>query len=346
MKKYLIAPLGLLIGSAIHPTAFAVEGDYFSPSIAIPFSDAERESDRDYAAHMMFGHSLSGEWNIELGLQGNKFIRDDSSAEYTQHSLNVDMLYFPFGKGVTSPYVMFGAGYLRTNFDGDAYANGMTNYGVGVFHDAGEPGQWMWRAGLTLRQDYDSHSAKGLAYFQDAVITLGGVYVFHNDVRWNRILADRAERLRRAQASAAAAKPAVIPREPVLEGGNSVCALAGGICGASGNPSFTIQFDVDSSMLSEEALSELDRVVGYMKAFPDLKAQIIGHTDITGGETADYNKWLSDRRAFRVHGYLHEKGVYPGRLKVQGYGQSQPVTANVSEDHRAKNRRVEIRLYR
>lgn len=348
MNKRLIACVGLLGTLAISP-AMAVDGDYVYPSFTLPISDAERHSDHDYAFQLMLGRSFSEFWNLEAGVQGNKFIRDDRSFEYIQQSLNLDLLFFPFGKAVTSPYVQVGAGLMQTDYAGEKYINGTTNYAVGVFHDLGEPGQWMWRTSLGLRQDYDSTSAPAIAYFQDVMISVGAVYVYQNDHRYENMLSDRQARLEEARrrAAEAANKEKLIPAKPASSvASGSICALGGGICGASGVPSFTLQFALDSSILDEEAQRELDRVVGYMKAFPDLKAEIIGHTDIAGSETPAYNKWLSDRRAFRVHGYLHEKGVYPGRLKVQGYGQSKPLTPNVSGDHRAKNRRVEIRLFR
>ena len=73
-----------------------------------------------------------------------------------------------------------------------------------------------------------------------------------------------------------------------------------------------------------------------------LEATLNGHTDNVGGQ--DYNKDLSERRARAVRNYLISKGIDPGMVKSEGFGFSKPVAENDTEDGRAQNRRVEIRL--
>ncbi len=70
--------------------------------------------------------------------------------------------------------------------------------------------------------------------------------------------------------------------------------------------------------------------------------EIGGHTDSLG--SAAYNRALSQRRAAAVARFLTDHGVAAGRLRVHGHGEEEPVADNTTEQGRAHNRRVEIRL--
>ncbi len=73
---------------------------------------------------------------------------------------------------------------------------------------------------------------------------------------------------------------------------------------------------------------------------PDLKVKIQGHTDNLG--EAEYNLTLSEKRANTVFQYLQLFGITTERLQAKGYGETQPVSSNDTEEGRAKNRRVEL----
>lgn len=72
--------------------------------------------------------------------------------------------------------------------------------------------------------------------------------------------------------------------------------------------------------------------------------RVEGHTDNTGNPA--FNDQLSLRRAEAVRAAMIQRGVPPERLLAAGYGQSQPVGDNATEDGRARNRRIEIRIVR
>ena len=101
-----------------------------------------------------------------------------------------------------------------------------------------------------------------------------------------------------------------------------------------------IYFDFNKANLKEESLPILDEVVGLLKAKPDMKMEIQGHTDSKG--TAAYNLKLSERRAASVKDYLVKNGIESNRLTTKGYGLTKPVATNATEEGRAKNRRVEF----
>ena len=103
----------------------------------------------------------------------------------------------------------------------------------------------------------------------------------------------------------------------------------------------TMLFDTNSSYIRSEAHPLLDEVATILEKNPQIKVEIQGYADNTG--TAEYNQWLSERRAKRVLDYLLSKGIARERLQAKGYGSTNPVASNATEEGRAQNRRVELK---
>lgn len=103
-----------------------------------------------------------------------------------------------------------------------------------------------------------------------------------------------------------------------------------------------VTFDVDSAAVKPEFRNTLNDVASTLVQYESTYIDVYGHTDSTGSDA--YNQTLSERRAQSVSSYLSTRGVQPARLATQGFGESQPVASNTSEDGRAQNRRVEIRI--
>ena len=103
---------------------------------------------------------------------------------------------------------------------------------------------------------------------------------------------------------------------------------------------YGILFDVDKASLKPESTKSLQEIVKLMRNYPGLKIEIQGHTDNQG--SVDYNKDLSQRRAQTVKTYLITNGIDDSRLAAIGYGFSQPVASNDTQEGRGKNRRVEL----
>jgi len=101
-----------------------------------------------------------------------------------------------------------------------------------------------------------------------------------------------------------------------------------------------IFFDFDKSTLRPESYLELDRWVAVFKKYPDLKAEIHGHTCWIG--TEGYNQGLSERRATAVMNYLVSKGIAQNRLVMKGFGETKPLASNETIKGRETNRRVEV----
>ncbi|MBQ6769425.1 MAG: PD40 domain-containing protein [Bacteroidales bacterium] len=101
-----------------------------------------------------------------------------------------------------------------------------------------------------------------------------------------------------------------------------------------------IQFEFDSSVLTEESQTGIQMLTDFLQRNPELKVQLAGHTDDVGN--AQYNLKLSADRAEVVCKALIDKGIDKNRLSAKGYGASKPLVPNDSDEHRAKNRRTEM----
>ncbi|MGD8253413.1 MAG: OmpA family protein [Syntrophobacterales bacterium] len=106
----------------------------------------------------------------------------------------------------------------------------------------------------------------------------------------------------------------------------------------------TTLYDSNSSYMKAEAYPLLDEVASILMQNPEMKVEVQGHTDNKG--SAQYNQWLSEKRAQRVTDYLVSKGIDPSRLEAKGYGLTQPVASNDTAQGRAQNRRVELKRLR
>lgn len=105
----------------------------------------------------------------------------------------------------------------------------------------------------------------------------------------------------------------------------------------------TINFVVGSADLDEDAIFVLNRLGAYIRECTTsggLNAEIGGHTDSTG--SAELNLGLSDARAHAVRDALIARGAAPDRLTATGYGDTQPVADNETDEGRALNRRTTI----
>lgn len=103
-----------------------------------------------------------------------------------------------------------------------------------------------------------------------------------------------------------------------------------------------IFFDVNKYELKPESQVELDKVVELLKDNPTVRIQISGHTD-NAGKPAD-NLTLSNNRAKAVVSYLINNGIQAQRLSFKGFGETQPVSENLTEEGKAKNRRTELKV--
>jgi outer membrane protein OmpA-like peptidoglycan-associated protein len=103
-----------------------------------------------------------------------------------------------------------------------------------------------------------------------------------------------------------------------------------------------ITFETNSADLNTSSYEELDRVIKLLIDNPEIKIEISAHSDNVGSDA--YNLKLSSKRAQSVVDYLISGQLPLERLIAKGYGESMPVASNDTEENRAKNRRVELKI--
>lgn len=107
--------------------------------------------------------------------------------------------------------------------------------------------------------------------------------------------------------------------------------------------SLNVQFALNSSIITSDYDTEIGRAAAFLRDNPGVVAIVEGHADNTG--TAQYNLWLSERRANAVRAMMIDKhGVAASQITAQGHGQTRPIADNDSEAGRSRNRRVDLVL--
>jgi len=103
-----------------------------------------------------------------------------------------------------------------------------------------------------------------------------------------------------------------------------------------------VTFDLNSSTLQPQFMPALNKVAATLAEYQSTYVAVNGFTDSTGGDAL--NMRLSQARAEAVANYLKGNGVNAARITATGFGPAQPVASNATEEGRAQNRRVEIKL--
>ncbi|MDF0487961.1 OmpA family protein [Sphingomonas sp. H39-1-10] len=103
-----------------------------------------------------------------------------------------------------------------------------------------------------------------------------------------------------------------------------------------------INFAYNSDTVAPAFQHTLDDVARVLGQYDRTYIDIYGHTDAIGSDA--YNQGLSERRAVAVADYLVTHGVNGARIATRGFGKTQPIANNETEEGRAANRRVEIKI--
>src|SRR3546814_8554353 len=103
-----------------------------------------------------------------------------------------------------------------------------------------------------------------------------------------------------------------------------------------------ITFGYDSANVQPQFRPTLDQVADVLSQYNQTYIDVYGHTDSTGSDT--YNQGLSERRAASVASYLQSRGVQAARIGTRGFGESQPLASNDTQDGRAAYRRVQLKI--
>lgn len=101
-------------------------------------------------------------------------------------------------------------------------------------------------------------------------------------------------------------------------------------------------FDFDRYTLKANSIAELNTALMFLKLNDKVRVRISGHTDNKGD--AGHNLMLSENRARAVYHFFVDRGIVADRLEVLGFGSTQPIASNATEEGRALNRRTELEV--
>lgn len=231
--------------------------------------------------------------------------------------------------GAVDIFAKVGGINLRTELDTNGFGDSSNNdiklaYGVGVAYNIGH-----WAMRLEA-EGFDNNDVDDF-YF----ISAGVTYRFGDDAPAPVVAAPAPAACADADNDGVCDTQDQCPSTP---SGTHV-----GSMGCSCDYSLPLEFAFDSAELTSNDMAQLDEIVGVLTnpKVSYIGGTIDGYTDIIGNDT--YNLGLSKRRAASVASYLESKGVdLSGRFSVNGYGESNPVASNDTEEGRAQNRRVVI----
>jgi OmpA-OmpF porin, OOP family len=101
-----------------------------------------------------------------------------------------------------------------------------------------------------------------------------------------------------------------------------------------------IRFETGRATIDPDSAGLLDRLVETALRCPNANIEIAGHTDANGEDA--FNQTLSEKRAQAVTDYLVKAGLPANRFTAVGYGSSQPVASNDTDEGKAQNRRIDF----
>ena len=109
-----------------------------------------------------------------------------------------------------------------------------------------------------------------------------------------------------------------------------------------------ILFDAGQADIRSDARVFMQRIAAILGKYKECVIEIEGHTDNIPISSGKYesNRYLSTARATKVLEFVEDNAdLIDENMKVAGYGESRPVASNATEEGRAKNRRVSIKIY-
>jgi OOP family OmpA-OmpF porin len=101
-----------------------------------------------------------------------------------------------------------------------------------------------------------------------------------------------------------------------------------------------IRFESGRATIDPDSAGLLDRLIETALRCPTSNIEIAGHTDADGEDA--FNQTLSEKRAQAVTDYIVKAGLPASRFTAVGYGSTQPVASNDTDEGKAQNRRIEF----
>lgn len=334
---------------------------YVAPSVTFSLMDSDRHTDDGFGGTLAVGKELSERFALELfGSYTHAGKGRDGNVNLQSYGVNA--LVFP--KLIDGLYGLAGIGYGTRDAqfagEGQARRDGtIFNFGVGYLVG---PFNWLNDGSLRLQVHEQIEQGNGdqIKNFYDTVFSVGLVYPIGKSSKVPpaeeapvEVVApvadsdgdgvnDDADQCPNTPAGTQVdEKGCPLPQPCAVGEDGSLPDLAQ--CKVGDKVVLkNVHFLFDQSTLTPDAKAVLDGVSDAMTRAADIHVEIGGHTDAKGSD--EYNQKLSERRAVSVRKYIVGKGVAGDRMNAAGYGESQPVADNETDEGRELNRRVELKI--
>ncbi len=365
MINFRIRPNGLLVlalWSGVTTAVHADESDrrfYVSPMANYTFGDSNRNEDDGVGGSIAIGKRLTSNLDLEVFGHFTNYPNGTSGKDMKLFGAGAGANIFPFPTHplLDGAYVRLAASRSQGKDTAGAiadYTSTIFDAGLGYLFTLSKEAIGPFAPGMALRVEalyrHDAHGRSGLGvdpsndqYFQDIAINIGLRIPLGGRGGAPLVTAPTEEvavvPVEEAAPVEAAPAPAPPPCEPPAPGQpiNLDGCKEGDTLVLRG-----VNFEFDKAKLTVNAKALLDPVADALIARPDIKVEIDGHTDSKGSDA--YNLKLSDARAASVVAYLVSRGVAADRMTSKGFGESQPVADNATDDGRELNRRVELKI--
>ncbi len=322
-KKSLCLIWGIVL-VLVFKVSFAAESTYsygLTPYAGYHFFDDERDYKDRPEVGIRLEKFLSEAWSIEAGVGyvPTKRVSTDQNKSDITYSLN-GTYNFLLRNSKFVPYLTAGLG-------GD-YIEGNSKNGL----NAGIGARWFLTETMALRPEVRYINL--LEGREDWLISVGLNFLFGKAPAPSVAAAAPAPAPAPepvpAPAPAPTPKPAPAPAPAPVPVPEKVVETI----------TLHVYFDTAKSVVKKEYYPEIEKFAAYLNRYPDVKAEIQGHTDNVGNPKK--NVTLSQRRANAIVDILIKKyNINPARLSAKGYGQEKPIAPNTTSEGREKNRRVD-----
>lgn len=335
---------------------------YVAPMFSYTFADNSRKTDDGIGGFIAIGKQIDPAFNIEALVSYTKFDAESGDGSEELTGVGLGLMVFPSKTlsglfGAASLQYGFGQSDIVTNPDSDE--DSMV-WDLGLGYLIGPIG-WLNDGGLRIeaRGRIDEKRQGGKNDFYESVVSAGLLVPIGAPpappaepvapVVVVPVPADTdgdgvADEIDQCPGTPAGAKVNEVgceapPCKKPLPGER--VSLAG--CGAGAVFVLNgVSFEFDKARLTPNAKTILDGVSDELQTFADIKVELSGHTDSRGADS--YNQRLSEARAESVLEYLVSKGIVESRMTAVGFGESQPVADNNTDEGREQNRRVELKI--
>jgi OOP family OmpA-OmpF porin len=365
-KKLLCA--ALLGGLSLAHAAQAQDFDdrwYLTGSVGFNIQDNDRDTRNAPLVGLGVGKFINPYWSIDGELNYQQPVWDaNQDLNWSQYGISFDVRRHFIAEGRNwNPYIVMGLGYQREEIESDNFPNpdspfeeeegGVAGkFGAGLQGDMGRVGiraELAYRAvaiddtrAQLINDDPFPENNDGEDWFGDLLASVGIIVPLGPEP---------------VEATPPPPAPSCADGDDDGDGVNNCddkCpgSQAGQTIGPDGCPVPVsidlkgVNFDFDKATLRPDAVTILNEAVEIFKRYPELKAEVAGHTDQCGKDA--YNQGLSERRSRAVYDYLTSNGIDAARLTgPNGYGESRPLE-DLGQDmpgcKSEKNRRTELNV--